>query len=58
VIPEHDFLLDREVKLGGMAVPAPKHTQGVEWFGSHLIFGQEIVAPRLLAKVNDWFKVR
>jgi hypothetical protein len=37
VISEHGFFGDREVELRGLAIGAPDHAQGVEWFFSDLL---------------------
>jgi hypothetical protein len=57
VVTKHDLLLDREVELGGVAVVTEQHTKWVKRLFADIFFFQEVVAPRLLAKVNDGFEM-
>jgi len=41
-----------------MARATKNHVQWIKWLGSDLVFRQEIIAPRLLALIDDELKAR
>ena len=58
VIAEHDFLFDREIQLGGVAVVAVQDPERIKGLSAHFVRFQEVVAPRLLAKIDDQFELQ
>ena len=57
MVAEHDLLLDRVVELGGAATATIEHPQGIIRFVADVFFLEEIVAPGLLAQIDDEFQI-
>lgn len=56
VIAKHDFLLDSEIKLRGGAIVAIDQPEGIGGFITHFFRLQEMVAPGLVAQVQNFFQ--
>ena len=56
MVAEHDFLFYGEIKLRGVAIMAIHNAERIERLFAGLLFGEEIVAPGLSAKIDDRFK--
>ncbi len=57
MVAEHDLLLDCVVELRGAALVTIKHSQGIIWFFAEIFSLEEIIAPGLLAEIDDVFHI-
>jgi hypothetical protein len=56
VIAKHDFLGDGIIQLDGAAIMAVHNPERIKRLTAHLLRFEEVVAPRLPAKVNGQFQ--